>query len=92
MSGVKGMKRQKRAVTSPAYAEALRTKIAAGMIVNALQQHVEGKREMSATQVTAGLGLLRKVCPDLSAVEHSGNKENPIFIANAQQLMESLRQ
>lgn len=32
-----------------------------------LIEHVEGKREMSATQVTAGLGLLRKVLPDLAA-------------------------
>lgn len=53
-----------------------RVKIKNSNILNALIEHVEGSREMSATQVSAGLGLLRKVMPDLSsvdaAVEHSG--------------------
>lgn len=52
--------------------DAHRVKIRNSNILNALIEHVEGKREMSATQVTAGLGLLRKCLPDLSAVEHSG--------------------
>lgn len=46
-----------------------RDKIKNSNILNALVEHVEGKREMSATQVSAGLGLLRKVLPDLSQVE-----------------------
>lgn len=46
-----------------------RVKIQNSNILNALIEHVEGKREMSATQVSAGLGLLRKVMPDLSAAE-----------------------
>ena len=49
-----------------------RVKIQNSNILNALIEHVEGKREMSATQVSAGLGLLRKVLPDLASVEHSG--------------------
>jgi len=49
-----------------------RVKIQNSNILNALIEHVEGKREMSATQVSAGLGLLRKVLPDMTAVEHSG--------------------
>lgn len=49
-----------------------RSKIQKSQILNALIEHVEGKRKMSATQVTAGLGLLRKALPDLSNVEHSG--------------------
>ncbi len=49
-----------------------RVKIKNSNILNALIEHVEGKREMSATQVTAGVALLRKVLPDLSAVEQSG--------------------
>lgn len=43
-----------------------RVKIKNSNILNALIEHVEGKREMASTQVTAGLGLLRKVMPDLS--------------------------
>lgn len=49
-----------------------RTKIANSQILKCLLEHVTGKREMSSTQVSAGLGLLRKVMPDLASVEHSG--------------------
>jgi hypothetical protein len=49
--------------------EYYRSKIRTGMIVSTLQQHVEGRREMSATQIQAGLGLLRKVLPDLATHE-----------------------
>lgn len=45
-----------------------RTKIANSQILKALLEHVEGKREMSATQVSAGVALLRKVLPDMQAV------------------------
>ena len=44
-----------------------RTKIANSQILKCLVDHAIGKREMSATQITAGLGLLRKVMPDLAA-------------------------
>ena len=47
-----------------------RTKISNSAILNALIEHVVGKRKMSSSQVTAGLGLLKKVLPDLSAVEY----------------------
>jgi hypothetical protein len=56
-----------------------RDKIRNSNILNALIEHVEGKREMSGTQVTAGLGLLRKVLPDLSNVELSNDPENPLI-------------
>lgn len=46
-----------------------RVKIQNSNILNALIEHATGAREMSATQVTAGLGLLRKVLPDMSAVD-----------------------
>lgn len=50
--------------------DAHRVKIQNSNILNALVEHVEGKREMSATQVSAGIALLRKVMPDLSAAEN----------------------
>jgi hypothetical protein len=46
-----------------------RDKIANSNILNALLEHVEGRREMSSTQVQAGLGLLRKVMPDMATVD-----------------------
>lgn len=57
-----------------------RDKIKNSNILNALLEHVDGRREMSATQVSAGLGLLKKALPDLAAVELSGDKDAPIAL------------
>lgn len=46
-----------------------RVKIQNSNILNALIEHAQGEREMSATQVSAAVALLKKVMPDLSAVE-----------------------
>lgn len=78
MSGVKGM--HERFSRSPTYAEAVRARIRAGGIVKRLEDHVLGKVEMSATQVSAALGLLRKSVPDLASVEHSGIGGGPIQV------------
>lgn len=59
--------RKTRALT-----DSWREKIKTSMIINRLQDHVNGKVELTATQVTAALGLLKKTAPDLSAVEHGG--------------------
>lgn len=48
-----------------------RTKIANSQILKCLLDHVQGEREMSATQVSAGIALLRKVMPDLSASDNT---------------------
>lgn len=79
MSGVKGM--HDRLSRSPGYAEAVRSRIRAGGIVNRLEQHVLGKVEMSASQVSAALGLLRKCVPDLASMEHTGRDGGPIEVA-----------
>lgn len=50
-----------------------RGKIQNSSILNSLIEHVEGRRDMTATQVTAGLGLLRKVLPDLAATADSAD-------------------
>ena len=57
-----------------------RVKIQNSNILNALVEHVEGKREMSATQVSAGLGLLKKVMPDLSSVESAVDLSGDITV------------
>ncbi|NBW16239.1 MAG: hypothetical protein EBR82_50490 [Caulobacteraceae bacterium] len=67
--------------------EAHRLKIANSNILNVLLQHVEGKREMSPTQVSAGLGLLKKVLPDLQTVEHKGDPDNPVQTVNRVELV-----
>jgi hypothetical protein len=58
--------------------EAHRVKIQNSNILNALIEHVEGKREMSATQVTAGVSLLRKVLPDLTSTTLTGEGGGPL--------------
>jgi hypothetical protein len=55
-----------------------RDKIQKSNILNALIEHAEGRREMSPSQVTAGLGLLKKALPDLAAMEISGDAERPL--------------
>jgi hypothetical protein len=45
-----------------------------------LIQHAEGTREMTATQVSAGLGLLKKCLPDLTSVELTGDKDSPLQV------------
>lgn len=63
-----------------------RTKIANSRILKRLILFAEGgtdngaKVEMSPHQVTASLGLLRKVLPDLSNIEMKGAGENGEFV------------
>jgi hypothetical protein len=58
-----------------------RDKIRNSNILSALLDHVLGGREMTSTQVTAGLGLLKKALPDLQAVTVSGDDEaDPINV------------
>ena len=52
--------------------EIVRQRIRTSQLVLRLTNHAHGRVEMSATQVTAALGLLRKSLPDLTAISHSG--------------------
>lgn len=54
--------------------------IKAGTIVNRFMDHIEGKCELSATQVRAGQALLNKVLPDQKAVEHQGDIDGKLEI------------
>jgi hypothetical protein len=50
-----------------------RAKIKAGNIITRLQKFIAGEVSMEPAAVTASLGLLKKVLPDLTSVEHSGD-------------------
>jgi hypothetical protein len=50
--------------------DGVRLRIKTSMLANRLQDHVAGKCELSASQVQAALGLLRKTLPDLSLTEN----------------------
>jgi hypothetical protein len=78
MSGVQRTKRGRGRQPGFVMSHEHRVKIQKSNIVHALLQHAEGKREMSATQVQAGLGLLKKVLPDLNSMTISGDADNPI--------------
>ena len=57
---------------NPDAIERVRGIIQSRRIVERLTKFIDGEVEMSASQVTASLGLLRKVVPDLASVEHTG--------------------
>jgi hypothetical protein len=58
--------------------EIVRHRIKTSLIVRALIEHTLGQREMVASQVTAGLGLLKKVIPDLSVMDLKNAAANEI--------------
>jgi hypothetical protein len=60
------------------HTEAIRQKIQASNIIHRLQEHVEGKVELSATQVAAANSLLDRSVPKLQVVQHIGDEENPV--------------
>lgn len=54
--------------------------IQTGMLCSLLQRIASGEKEAEPHQVTAALGLLRKVLPDLQATLLSGDPNMPITI------------
>ncbi len=65
---------------NPRHQTAVREKIKASQIINSLQNHVFGKKEMLPSQVTAGLGLLKKIVPDLASTELTGKDGGPLVV------------
>ena len=57
---------------TPFLDQRVREKIQASMLIRALHDCVEGRNQMTSVQVRAAEVLLRKVVPDLAAVEYSG--------------------
>ncbi len=58
--------------------ETHRDKIRKSNILNNLIEHVEGNRDMTSTQVTAGLGLLKKALPDLQSIDGTMKHEGQV--------------
>ncbi len=65
----------------------VRDKIQATQLVNRLENHALGDVELSRTQIKAIEILLKKALPDLSAVEHSGDDENPVTVKGVIELV-----
>ncbi len=62
-----------------------RVKIKNSNILNALIEHAEGRRDMTSTQVTAGIALLKKCLPDLQSISHTGENGGPVEIVTKAQ-------
>ena len=60
--------------------ESIREKIRASQLVNRLENHILDDLELSATQVTAALGLLKKCVPDLKASDDTLDIQGEIGI------------
>lgn len=58
----------------------VRAKIQTSQLINRLHDHAFGEVDLSATQVKAIEVLLKKNLPDLSALEISGDEDNPIAL------------
>lgn len=65
---------------SPKVIEEYRAKIDTNTITNSLIGHIKGEVEMTSTQVTAALGLLRKCLPDLAALTINNDADSPFLI------------
>ena len=61
------------------HSEHVRLKIKTALLVNLLQDHAEGKKNMEPSQLKAAEILLKKTLPDLSAVTVSGDEEKPLI-------------
>lgn len=80
---------------TPRLSEDTRTRIQTTMILKRLMNHINGTlknevtgeyTELSASQVTAALGLLKKVLPDLSATNIQGDIFNHHFVVSSEPL------
>jgi hypothetical protein len=80
--------RKRKGTKDEPWPEQVRERLRGSMLVNRLTDHVLGKCELQTTQVTAALGLLRKILPDLSAVDANVNATVKQRVVNAQPMAE----
>ena len=65
----------------------VRTKIQATQIINRLYNAFQGEIELTAVQVNIAKALLDKSLPDLKAIEHTGDAENPLRFEQVERLI-----
>jgi hypothetical protein len=65
----------------------VRLRIQTSQLINRLTDHALGDTELSATQIRAIEILLKKSIPDLSAIEISGDEENPLQLVGRIELV-----
>lgn len=57
-------------------------------MLNTLIEHVVNGTDLKPSQVTAGLGLMKKILPDLTSTELSSPEGKPIFSVNIHEKQE----
>ena len=57
-----------------------RDRIKTSMLINRLTDHVFGEVELSPSQVTAALGLIKKTLPDMQATKLEGEITNKLEV------------
>ena len=57
-----------------------RQRIKAALIINRFTDCLEGKIELSPSQVTCGKALLAKVLPDLQSIAHAGQVNSTVHV------------
>lgn len=62
----------------------VREKIQTTQLINRLQDHILNDLDMSKSQVSAALGLLRKTLPDLSVQQLTGKDDGPIQLTTVE--------
>lgn len=62
------------------HTQMVRDRIRASQLINRLEQCGLGEIDMTRDQIRAAEIVLKKVIPDLQAIEHSGDPENPIEV------------
>lgn len=65
----------------------VRKKIQAGVLISILHDCAQGLEELKPDRMKAIEILLRKSLPDLSAVEISGNEDNPLLISTIKRVI-----
>ena len=60
----------------------VRSKIQASHILRRFMGAFEGEIELTSDQINIGKCLLNKVLPDLKAIEHSSDPDNPLTIVS----------
>jgi hypothetical protein len=70
------------------HSEEIRQKIQASVIIHYLTEHVEGKREMTATQISAANALLDRSIAKLQQIQHVGDEDGgPVRIAQIERVI-----
>jgi hypothetical protein len=75
--------RTRKTTLSDSWKEKIRTT----MLINRLNSHIFEDVEISPTQMKAIEILLKKVAPDLKAVEVSGNEDSPLAITTIERVI-----